>query len=110
MKKYFDFNGTINGTNYFLRNLLLAIPAVFANAFVTSGSYEGTGAAAVLIVLFAFLLILAAFSLSTLNKRLNALMPDNKILGWVLCFLPFVSWIMSLYLLFANSKIEEHNG
>ena len=110
MKKYFDFNGTINGTNYFLRNLLLAIPAVFANAFVTSGSYEGSGAALVLIVFFAFLFLLAAFSFSTINKRLNALMPDNKILGWILIFIPVVSSIMSLYLIFANSKIEEHNG
>ena len=110
MKKYFDFNGTINGTNYFLRNLLLAIPAVFANAFITSGSYEGSGAALVLIVLFAFLFLLAAFSFSTINKRLNALMPDNKVLGWVLCFIPVVSSIMSFYLIFANSKIEKHNG
>lgn len=110
MKKYFDFNGTINGTNYFLRNLLLAIPAVFANAFITSGSYEGSGAALVLIVFFAFLFLLAAFSFSTINKRLNALMPDNKILGWILMFIPVVSSIMGLYLIFANSKIEEHNG
>ena len=113
MKKYFDFNGTINGTNYFLRGLVAAIPAVIANAIFLGGvdySASGGEAGLALLAFFAVLIPIVVLNLSTLNKRLNALMPDNKILGWVLCFIPFVSWIMSLYLLFANSNIEDHNG
>ena len=29
MKKYFEFSGTINGLNYFLRNLLATVVAMF---------------------------------------------------------------------------------
>ena len=110
MKKYFDFNGTISGTNYFLRGLVAAIPAVIANALVVDYSANGGEAALFLIGVFAILAPIVVFNLSTLNKRLNALMPQNKILGWVLCFIPIISAFMSLYLIFANSDAKSHNG
>ncbi len=106
MKKYFDFNGTINGTNYFLRGLVAGIPALIANVTLVDPYISGG--------VLAFMLILLIptvwFSLSTTNKRLNALMPDQKVLGWVLCFIPIISWGMSVYLLFGNSKIKNHKG
>ena len=105
MKELMNFKGTIDGGTYFFRPLIGIV--FLLPGFIAIG-VEAEQAGALLLVLgFVPALILG---LSTTNKRLNALMPDNKILGWVLCFIPYVSWFMSLYLLFANSKIENHNG
>ncbi len=107
MKKYFDFNGTINGLNYFLRGLLAGIPLGIMNVLLI----DNPAASGSALALFFLLLIPSVwFSLSTTNKRLNALMPDQKVVGWILCFIPIISWGMSIYLLFGNSKIEKHEG
>ena len=111
MRKYFDFDGTINGTSYFLRGLAFAVVAWLFWA-VTAGTVHATRASedAAIVVFFISLIPLAWANLSNTNKRLNALMPENKVLGWVLCLIPYASLIMSIYLIFANSKIENHNG
>ncbi len=107
MKKYFDFNGTINGTNYLLRGLVNGIPALVLNMLLLENPANHGPSALIMLLL---VIPMVWFGLSTTNKRLNALMPENKVLGWILNFLPFAGWILGIYLIFGNSKIEKHEG
>ena len=108
MSRWIDFNGTISGGEYFVRGLVSGIfyIAALGIASVLSDGTGGAGDIVSLIALIAGVMTSLAFGLSTTNKRLNALMPNNKVLGWVLTLVPFFGW----YLLFANSDIEKHNG
>ena len=105
MKKYFDFNGTINGTDYFLRSLVGGVSFVVATSIGAAISVDASIWISILALIPLFWL-----NLSTINKRLNALLPENKVLGWVLNLIPYAGFIMSIYQIFGNSKIENHNG
>ena len=115
------WSGTINGVNYYFRGFA-ALPAlIIALLLIIGGTTLSTtgDAGAVIgigIVILGWIYGILAYihaiwlMLTTINKRLNALLPDNKVLGWVLVLVPYANIIMSLYLLFANSNIEKHNG
>lgn len=110
MKGFLDFAGTIDGTTYFLRGL---VATLFSIVGIIGFDYFGAHPVADVIVgitALASFIGAVVLNFSTINKRLNALLPDQKTLGWILCFIPYVSFIMSLYLIFANSKIENHDG
>ncbi len=119
MNKYFQFSGTINGTNYFLRNLLattLAYIGGFSMGF-------GIGADEPFL-LFVGLLVLVPtiwFNVCTIFKRSLSLFPKQAVLITVGMFIfqalgelneifNLVPLIMGLILLFKNSNIETHEG
>ena len=125
LKKYFDFSGTINGTTYFLRNLLSGIVGFIGGYFVGIGVYEGEYGLAALGL--AIVSPAIAYQMSTVYKRMNALFPENA-LPYTIIFgvisigsqfvngediKPLVSLIivvLGCILIFKNSKIETHNG
>jgi hypothetical protein len=75
LKKYFQFSGTINGTNYFLRQILAAITAFIGGTFI------GVGIGQVLSILLILGIIVAGgsiwFSLVTMYKRFSSLHPQQ---------------------------------
>ena len=138
--KYFKFEGTTNGTDYFLRGLVggfaFMIPFLIllgiGTYLVTAGSPV---AGVILMILGAALLIpYMWFSLATTWKRINAFWPNHatkltvavfvlsfitQILspesGIVSSYIPFLTivipqTIFSFYILFANSKVKKHIG
>ena len=126
LKKYFEFSGTINGLNYFLRNLVLFVLA-FGVGYGMGYSFGmgNTGVFMIFVVLFAPLLWL---QVSTIYKRMTALFPkDAKMYTAGLITLQFIQnamnqdnpfrVILTLLLLvvagvliFKNSGIENHEG
>lgn len=126
LKKYFEFSGTINGLNYFLRNLVLFILA-FGVGYGMGYSFGmgNTGVFMIFVALFAPLLWL---QVSTIYKRMTALFPkDAKMYTAGLITLQFIQnamnqdnpfrVILTLLLLvvagvliFKNSGIENHEG
>jgi uncharacterized membrane protein YhaH (DUF805 family) len=119
MKKYFEFSGTINGTNYFLRNLLATLLAYIG------GFAIGFGLGSEKLFLFGIGLIVIAptlwFSVCTIFKRSLALFPLQasiitiglilfQVLGMVNEIFSLVPFIMGLILIFKNSNIESHEG
>ena len=121
LKKYFEFNGTISGTNFFLRNLLAGLGGFVGGFLIGLGfgipDYIGP-------LLFLGLVILAPlfwFNIATVYKRANALYPDEataitiglfvlQFLAQVIPFVGILSLIAGLILIFKNSNIEQHNG
>lgn len=121
MKKYFEFSGTISGTNYFLRNLIATGIAFIAGFLIGLGislqEYNGV---------FVFLgsIIIAPtfwFNATTVYKRANALYPNEataitigifvlQFLSQLVPLLGIGSLIAGLILIFKNSNIEQHNG
>lgn len=126
LKKYFEFSGTINGLNYFLRNLILFVLA-FGVGYGMGYSFGmgNTGVFMIFVALFAPLLWL---QVSTIYKRMTALFPkDAKMYTAGLITLQFIQnamnqdnpfrVILTLLLLvvagvliFKNSGIENHEG
>ncbi len=126
MKKYFEFSGTINGLNYFLRNIVLAILG-FGVGFGIGYSFgmNNTGLVMVFVALFAPLMWLQA---STIYKRMLALFPKDAAMytgGLITLQLvqqamgednPFrvlitlVLLVIAGILIFKNSRIENHEG
>jgi uncharacterized membrane protein YhaH (DUF805 family) len=126
VKKYFEFSGTINGLNYFLRNLLTAVMAFFGGYMVGYGlGMQNMG------LMTLGLVILAPtfwFNATTIWKRMNALYGENATLYTVgffglniinqfiseeVSFKPIMTllmFIIGLVLIFSNSKIENHEG
>jgi len=126
VKKYFEFSGTINGLNYFLRNLLTAVMAFFGGYMVGYGlGMQEMG------LMTLGLVILAPtfwFNVTTIWKRMNALYGENATLYTVgffglniinqfiseeVSFKPIMTllmFIIGLVLIFSNSKIENHEG
>lgn len=125
IKKYFQFSGTINGTDYFYRNL-----ASYFTAFV-GGLILGIGIAknSMGVLSLGIMVIVPAvvFGFATLYKRMFALFQEDATsytIGLVLIQLisqfmfedPFKSLaglmlvIFSLVLVFKNSTIDDHNG
>jgi uncharacterized membrane protein YhaH (DUF805 family) len=125
IKKYFQFTGTINGLNYFLRNILSYLAAFIGGYMVGDGLLnKNTGLTSV-----GFLIIApaVAFGFATLYKRMLALFDDDATsytIGIILIQItsqfmedgPFKTLaglfmlIFSCILIFQNSKIENHNG
>ena len=125
VKKYFQFSGTINGLNYFLRNMLSYVVAFTGGYMVGDGLLnKNTGLTSV-----GFLIIAPAiaFGFATLYKRMLALFDDDATsytIGIILIQIisqfmeagPFKTLaglfmlIFSCILIFQNSKIENHNG
>ena len=125
-KKYFQFSGTINGTNYFLRQLLATIVA-FGGGF---GIGFGIGQENPPLLILGIILASGGIwiSLASMYKRFEALHPKQAGVYTVSLFsLQTVSTMFSegdtiglviklvlvfigLYLIFANSNIENHEG
>jgi hypothetical protein len=125
MKKYFEFSGTISGTNYFLRNLL-------ASTIAFIGGYSlGYGLASDQMGLFSLglVIIVAAviYGFATIYKRMSALFGDKANIystGLILLqifsqFIPEgpIKGLVSLslivigcVLIFKNSNIVNHEG
>ncbi len=125
IKKLFNFSGTINGTNYFLRNLLFGVIAFFGGALVGASLIQGNSG----LVTLGFIIVTVAMvgNVSTIYKRVKSLFPDNEIVitailtgvqvfsgvfgnSPVTGFIKLVLFVFGLYLIFANSKIENHEG
>ncbi len=126
MKKYFEFSGTINGLNYFLRNIVLAILG-FGVGFGIGYSFgmDNTGLVMVFVALFAPLMWLQA---STIYKRMLALFPKDAAMytGGLITLqlvqqamgednpfrvlLTLVLLVIAGILIFKKSGIENHEG
>jgi uncharacterized membrane protein YhaH (DUF805 family) len=127
LKKYFEFNGTISGLNYFLRQLLTSMVAFFGG--FTLG--YGIGDDSVGLITLGMVILSPAIwmSFATVYKRCNAIFPGlaaSYTLGIVILqllnqFIDKTNSILSgvssiilfgigLYLIFKNSDIVEHNG
>lgn len=126
IQKYFQFSGTINGTNYFLRNVLSSI-AGFAGGFLLGvGIAKGVDANFYLGIMLIFPALW--FQFATIYKRINALYPDNvKFYTSAFIAFQFLSQIfkkeqligpamtlgllvVGVILIFSDSKIENHEG
>ena len=125
-EKYFRFSDTINGTNYILRQLLATVFAFLGGFAVGVGIGQGY---TILLILG---IIVAAgsiwLSLSTMYKRFEALHPNQagvftvslftlqtvstgiSDMGTIDVLVKLFLGIVGLYLVFANSKIENHEG
>ena len=119
MNKYFQFSGTINGTNYFIRNLLSTFIA-FGGGWMIG---YGLATEATYLFMLGLLLLLPTiwFNICTIFKRSNALFPQQaiwitvgmiafQVLGEINELFSIVPLIMGLILLFKNSNIETHEG
>lgn len=125
IKKYFQFSGTINGLNYFLRNMLSYMGAFTGGLILGLGLGKGNVGMSTLGILV--IVPAVVFGFATLYKRMFALFQENATsytIGLVLIQLisqfmsedPFKSLaglmlvIFSLVLVFKNSTIDDHNG
>ena len=126
MKKYFEFSGTINGLNYFLRNIVLGILG-FGVGFGIGYSFgmNNTGLLMVFVALFAPLMWL---QVSTIYKRMSALFPKDAAMytGGLITLqlvqqamgednpfrvlLTLVLLVIAGILIFKKSGIENHEG
>lgn len=125
LRKYFEFSGTISGTQYFLRNLVSSIAAF------TAGGVIGVGIVlnSLIVILLGVLLLLPVFWFATANiyKRMKAFYPNQAIalttgLSLLQLISPFgkgepwgvlltiVLLIIGILLIFCNSDIKEHQG
>lgn len=125
LRKYFEFSGTISGTQYFLRNLASSIAAF------TAGGVIGVGIVlnSLIVILLGVLLLLPVFWFATANiyKRMKAFYPNQAIalttgLSLLQLISPFgkgepwgvlltiVLLIIGILLIFCNSDIKEHQG
>jgi len=119
MSKYFELNGTINGTNYFLRNII-------ATVFALCGGYMigyGIGSEQHYLTVMGIIILgpTVWFNMCTIYKRATALFPEYAMLitlsmlfGQVIAeYAPAINLLLIVIggvLLFKNSNIEEHNG
>jgi uncharacterized membrane protein YhaH (DUF805 family) len=125
IKKYFEFSGTINGTTYFLRNLLSVFGSFLGGFIIGLGIADGSvGLISLgLIIVTPFLW----FNVATIYKRILALAPKDATgftIGLILIQLigsfivdetfgslvKLVSLVIGLILIFKNSNIENHEG
>jgi uncharacterized membrane protein len=130
-KKVFQFSGTINGTNYFLRQLLATVLAFIGGFSIGIGIAGMEYTTAMSILLFLGIVLAAAgiwISLATMYKRFEALHPKQSGVYTVSLFslqtvstmfgkgetigifVKLVLGFIGLYLIFANSNIENHEG
>lgn len=125
LRKYFEFSGTISGTQYFLRNLVSSIAAFTAGGVIGIGIVLNS----LLVILLGVLLLLPVFWFATANiyKRMKAFYPNQAIalttgLSLLQLISPFgkgepwgvlltiVLLIIGILLIFCNSDIKEHQG
>lgn len=130
-KKIFQFSGTINGTNYFFRQLLAAVVAFIGGFSIGVGIVGMQNTTAMSVLLLLGIIVSAAgiwISLATMYKRFEALHPKQAGVYTVSLFslqtistmfdqgdniglvVKLVLAVIGLYLIFANSKIENHEG
>jgi len=131
LKKIFQFSGTINGTNYFLRQLLAAVVAFVGGFSIGIGIVGMQNTTAMSVLLLLGIIVSAAgiwISLATMYKRFDALHPNQAGVYTISLFslqtvstmfsdgdtigpvIKIVLVVIGLYLIFANSKIENHEG
>ena len=124
--KFFNFKDTINGTTYFLRNLLASAIA-FLGGFslgwgIANHNYGLVSLGAVIVA------IALAFQYSSLFKRMKSLFPENTVTYTiVVALLQLLAQMVKPYeylnvavtislviiafiLIFKNSGIEKHEG
>ena len=75
MKHYFDFNGTISGTNYFLRNIISVLLMMSGAIVLAAGINEYSNPLQMVGGIEIILGII--INLSNLVKRMRALFPLN---------------------------------
>ena len=119
MSKYFEFDGTISGTTYFLRNLIATFFAYCGGFLIGYGiGVEDSFRTVIGMVILAPTLW---FNMCTIYKRSNALFAESAntitismLVGQVFAqALPVINIaliVMGCILLFKNSNIEEQNG
>jgi len=124
-KKYFEFSGTISGTNYFLRNLFSTIVAFFGGYSLGWGMASGEMGVMTLAMLV--LVPVIWFNIATIYKRANALFTEDATLWTVgVLVLQVINQffkgqpigglitlgllIVGLIFIFKNSSIENHEG
>lgn len=123
IKKYFQFSGTISGTDYLLRNLLSSLFGFIAGFLLGMGFLiEHSMFSIFLFVLFGVIILPTIwFNLTTIYKRSLALFPElanvivvgvlvTQVLGQIYPVISILPLIMGLILIFKNSNIENHNG
>jgi len=129
MKKYFSFHGTISGSTYFFRNVLVSI-FTFILGLVIPFIFDIFGIAGMIIGTIIGIPIIM-FSFATSFKRVMALFPKNgyTIAPIFMFTLPVIQlfteyendsvlvqvivtlmMLFSIYLIFANSDYIKHNG
>lgn len=125
LKKYFQFSGTINGTNYFYRNIISYF-AAFAGGLIFG---IGIGKNSMGLSSLGIMVIVPAvvFGFSSLYKRMLALFSEDATsytIGLILIQLfsqflspgpvksaaGFVLVIFSLVLILKNSGKQDHRG
>jgi uncharacterized membrane protein YhaH (DUF805 family) len=125
IQKYFEFTGTINGLNYFLRNIISGIVATIGGIFVGMGISTGNIGYASL----GFIFVGPSVWMGACNifKRMNALYPSNANVFTALLIglqvttefftdetingiLKLVLFVIAMILIFKNSNIETHKG
>lgn len=126
IQKYFQFSGTINGTNYLLRNILSTISGFLSGFLLGVGITNGVDANFYFGIMILFPSLWLQFA--TIYKRINALYPDKvKFYTSALIAFQFLSQIfknqeligsvitlgllvVGVILIFSDSKIENHEG
>jgi uncharacterized membrane protein YhaH (DUF805 family) len=125
IKKLFNFSGTINGTNYFLRNFMFGALAFLGG--YTVGYSIGVNNGGMVTIGFILVAIALLGNVSTIYKRVKALFPDNDVvitagLIGVQVFsgvlgenvfsgiIKLILFVFGIYLIFTNSKIENQEG
>ena len=126
MNKYFQFSGTISGTNYFLRNLLSYIIGFVCGILIGIGATQGTFA----VVIYGVLLLIPTlwFQFASIYKRMNSLYPSNakfyssalvafQLLAEIFKEQELIGSLLTLglivvavILIFSDSKIQNHQG
>ncbi len=124
-KSWWDFKGTVNGTQYFLRPLwgiLFLLPGVLVTIGAIKSAvmkmkeggedyhhsfgdnvegliefagewYVAAGGLGVLLFITGYVAAIW-LNLSTINKRLNSITPDQKVLGWFFAiFSNLMGWL-----------------
>jgi hypothetical protein len=124
LKKYFEFSGTISGSNYLLRNLIAGVAAFIGGFLIGYGIVQSTG-----LIMLGLLILAPACWLSIANiyKRFNALYPrsaNEYTIGLIFLqvlngfvkgqlwgnLISLVLIVISCVLIFRNSNIDNHEG
>jgi hypothetical protein len=124
--KYFQFNKTINGTSYFLRNFLSTIGGFVSGFLIGIGLSSGIYSNFYIGIMLLFPSLWLQFT--TVYKRINAFYPDrvktysscliafqflSQILDGEIIIAPLLTLgllIVGVLLIFSNSGIQNHEG
>ena len=107
LKRLFDFEGTINGTQYLFRPMLSWAFLLTASPILGLFGPEGVEIAGPILT-FVWITLAIWLGLSTTVKRARALSkkytPTQNTL--IILFVPFAAW----WAIGENSDVEKHNG